>query len=273
MATQLATLVSPGPFKAKKKDPEKMLADFELYMKSFADFLVVTDNSDAADNKKKSLLRAIGGQDMIFLFDHLGKVTEEMTYAVAIQNVRTAITSQTNQAMIRYKLFTNMAQENEAFSSWWAKIKEQAEKCNFEGYDSKSAARDAILFQTSDVKLRKKVLAEDYGLDETIKLGLAHEQSEAKAAIMENKDDKSNDVRKIVEEEVARLNTDRSVKLKCQTCTGFHKSGFKCPGKKCEKCFSCGEKGHFKGAPLCKGKTVNKNDSKQRDKNKENKKK
>ena len=213
MATQLATLVSPGPFKAKKKDPEKMLADFELYMKSFADFLVVTDNSDAADNKKKSLLRAIGGQDMIFLFDHLGKVTEEMTYAVAIQNVRTAITSQTNQAMIRYKLFTNMAQENEAFSSWWAKIKEQAEKCNFEGYDSKSAARDAILFQTSDVKLRKKVLAEDYGLDETIKLGLAHEQSEAKAAIMENKDDKSNDVRKIVEEEVARLNTYTS---KCQ---------------------------------------------------------
>ena len=60
MATQLATLVNPGPFKAKKKDPERMLADFELYMKSFADFLIVTDNSDAADNKKKSLLRAIG---------------------------------------------------------------------------------------------------------------------------------------------------------------------------------------------------------------------
>ena len=54
MATQLATLVNPGPFKAKKKDPERMLADFELYMKSFTDFLIVTDNSDAADNKKVS---------------------------------------------------------------------------------------------------------------------------------------------------------------------------------------------------------------------------
>ena len=59
MATQLATLVSPGPFKAKKKDPEKMLADFELYMKSFEDFLVVTDNSDTADNKKSRFLEQL----------------------------------------------------------------------------------------------------------------------------------------------------------------------------------------------------------------------
>ena len=31
---ELAVLGSPGPFKAKKKDPERMLADFELYVKA-----------------------------------------------------------------------------------------------------------------------------------------------------------------------------------------------------------------------------------------------
>ena len=41
-------------------------------------------------------------------------------------------------------------------------------------------------------------------------------------------------------------------KVKCQTCTGSHKPGFVCPGRKCDRCFDCGEKGHFKGAPLCK---------------------
>ena len=137
MSTDLAAIVNPGPFKAKKRDPERMLADFELYMKAFEDFLVVTDNSDAEDGKKKSLLRAIGGLDMIFLFDHIGKVTQEMTFAQAVQNIKNEITGQTNQAMIRYRLFTGMQQGEEAFSSWWSKVKEQADKCSFEGYDSK----------------------------------------------------------------------------------------------------------------------------------------
>ena len=173
--------------KAKKRDPERMLADFELYMKAFEDFLVVTDNSDAENCKKKSLLRVIGGPDMIFLFDHIGKVTQEMTFAQAVQNIKSAITGQTNQAMIRYKLFTGMQQGEEAFSSWWAKVKEQADKCSFEGYDSKSAARDALLFQTSDSRLRKKVLAENQSLEDMVKLGLAYEQSASKAYFMEKK--------------------------------------------------------------------------------------
>ena len=40
------------------------------------------------------------------------------------------------------------------------------------------AARDALLFQTSDVRLRKKVFADDMGLEEMVKLGLAYEQTQ-----------------------------------------------------------------------------------------------
>ena len=75
-----------------------------------------------------------------------------------------------------------------------------ADICTFEGSDAKDAARDAILFQTSDVKLRKKLFTEDYGLDDTVKLGLAHEQSEANAAIIGSKEDKTKVVRRLVEE-------------------------------------------------------------------------
>jgi len=226
MARELAAIVNPGAFKARKKDPERMLADFNLYMKSFNDFLVVTDNNDATGAKKKSLLRAVGGIDMVFLFDHVGKVAENASYEDAVNAIRMEITGQTNQAMIRYKLFRGMSQGEESFSSWWAKVKEQADKCLFEGYNVKAAARDAILFQTSDVRLRKKVLAEDYGLEDTVKLGLAYEQTQTKAAAMgTNKEDESKSAVRRLVEEVARLSLspgEGSEKVKCQTCSGTH---------------------------------------------------
>ena len=45
----------------------------------------------------------------------------------------------------------------------------------FEAYDVDKAA---LFFQTSNIKLRKKILAEDSSLEETIKLGVAYEQME-----------------------------------------------------------------------------------------------
>ena len=170
-------LGSPGVFKARKKDPEKMLADFDLYVKAVKNLMILTDNAEATDAKKKALMQSVGGADMIWLWDFMGKVEEQDTYLQAIEKIRAAITGQTNQAMMKYKLFTGMEQEDQAFSSWWSSVKEQADKCNFTGYNQEKAARDAILFQTSNVKLRKRILAEDQSLEEVVKLGLAYEQS------------------------------------------------------------------------------------------------
>ena len=96
MAMELAALVNPGVFKTHKKDPERMLTDFNLYMKSFANFIVVTDNVEASAAKKKALLQAVGGPDMVFLFDYIGKVPPDATYEAAIDRIRVAITGQTN---------------------------------------------------------------------------------------------------------------------------------------------------------------------------------
>ena len=123
---ELAVLGSPGPFKARKKDPERMLADFNLYVKSIKNLLTLTDNTDATDAKKKALMQSVGGPDMIWLFDYVGKVEDGDTYTAAIAKVKTAITGQTNQAVMKYKLFTGMPQGEQAFASWWTNVKEQA---------------------------------------------------------------------------------------------------------------------------------------------------
>ena len=257
-------LGSPGVFKARKKDPEKMLADFDLYVKAVKNLMILTDNAEATDVKKKALMQSVGGADMIWLWDFMGKVEEQDTYLQAIEKIRAAITGQTNQAMMKYKLFTGMEQEDQAFSSWWSSVKEQADKCNFTGYNQEKAARDAILFQTSNVKLRKRILAEDQSLGEVVKLGLAYEQSTSKAKTMGKSEGEESRIHRL-EEEVARLQSEKknfsfqnrkdTKKQKCQTCPdGKRHEGKECFGKKSKECYDCKESGHFKGAQMCKGK-------------------
>ena len=71
-----------------------------------------------------------------------------------------------------------------------------------------------------------------------------------------------------MQEEVNLLNQGatggQSTKNQCQTYSRKHVSGLDCPGKRCQKCFDCGEYGHFKGAPICK-KPKDEKKNKQRD--------
>ena len=108
-------------------------------------------------------------------------------------------------------------------------------------------------------QIRKKVLAEDINLEVMVKLGLANKQTQIKSDQMAGTSGESVYVRRVVhdlKEEVKRLTgvtaKPAERKVKCQTCRGSHKAENMCPSKKCEKCFDCGEKGHFKGAPAYK---------------------
>ena len=111
----LATLASPGPFKARKKDSEKLLTDFNLYIKAINHLMTLTDNANVTNAKKKAMLQAIGGVDMIWLFEHHGKVVDTDTYAGAVAKIKTALEGQTNQVSIRHTLFTKMPQEDKPF--------------------------------------------------------------------------------------------------------------------------------------------------------------
>ena len=100
-------------------------------------YLVVTDNATASKAKKKALLQAIGGADMEYLYEHVGKVVDDDEYDEANEKVREAIKRQCNHAMMKFKLFTEMPQEEETFAGWWSTIKEQADKCDFTWYNEK----------------------------------------------------------------------------------------------------------------------------------------
>ena len=89
--------------------------------------------------------------------------------------------ARTNQAMSRLKLFQQMAQGEQQFSTWAQEVLKQAKRCTWQGYDEKWAARDAILYQTTDSKLRKKILAENLNFDDTVTWGMTNQHSGRKS--------------------------------------------------------------------------------------------
>ena len=277
MATVIEALINPGPFKGSRKDPEKLLVKFNLYIEQIENFMLATDTDGSSDKRKLALLQAVGGTEMIALFKHVGKVKLSVTPAIepvaargglpaveavaevaadtflqAVQKIRTGILGQTNQTMTRYKLFQELPQDGSVFAEWWPKLIEQAERCDWSNYDAEMAARDAMLFQTSNKKLKKKMLAENLIFSAAVKFGLTSEQSERDAVRTETGDGKVDRVRKL-EEQVARLQFSNSVE-QCQTCSrkGGHSEGYSCPGLKVE-CFDCHKRGHFRKAPVCEG--------------------
>ena len=72
------------------------------------------------------------------------------------------------------------------FAECYVKFKEQADRWVSAGYDAKAAARDAILYQTDNKNLMKKIISEDLNFDDIVKYGLAMEQGSHKVEQMRN---------------------------------------------------------------------------------------
>ena len=84
----MAEIISHENFKAQRRDAEKLSSDFDLPLKSFKFLLTITGNGGTASNKKKPLLRFVGGLDMDWLFDYIVKVLADTKYTVAITNIK-----------------------------------------------------------------------------------------------------------------------------------------------------------------------------------------
>ena len=228
-----AALLKPSPFTGTKMgDPEQLLQDFLEYVKTFNKFMLATgvggdhtaDHAECSGCKKaKATLELVGGQEMCVLFEHVGVVTDGDTFNQAVDKVEAGIKAQTNQATARFKLFTKMPQGGRTFAEWYPKVKDQAERCVWTGYDARQAARDAILFQTDSAKLQKKVIAEEMNYDNVIKYGLAFEQGEkkveqmrAQAAGVRQEQDRVGRL----EDKVRQLEVKKGDSKKtCRTCT------------------------------------------------------
>ena len=70
MAT-LEAMLAPKAFKAKGKDPEELLIDFDLYIKTVNNYLLAVEKEQASDNVKLATLQALGGPYMVDLLEQV----------------------------------------------------------------------------------------------------------------------------------------------------------------------------------------------------------
>ena len=74
MASSLEALINPGIFKGSRKNPEKLLVKFDLYIEQMNNFFIATGKDTASNKVKLAVLQAVGGPDMVVLVKHVGKV-------------------------------------------------------------------------------------------------------------------------------------------------------------------------------------------------------
>ena len=164
-------------------DPSTALERFQKYVKR-AKMVFSTADIDT-DDKKKSFMQIWGGDQMIRLFEHEGNVLETDTFMQAITKIENGLKAKINEIYPVYRLFCEMPQGPRSFSEWYPKVYDQAKQCNFTGYNADRAARDAMIMQTEDHKLRKKALAEAPSFNDFVKMGNAMESATAQAERME----------------------------------------------------------------------------------------
>ena len=108
------------------------------------------------------------------------------------------------------------------------------------------------MYQTSDQKLRKRILANNLSYKDTVAWGQSNEASR-KAQLVEETTDRSEDkVWRL--EKLTKLLSQQKLARKCQTCSRpRHGPDQPCPGMKCPECHACKQSEHFIGAPICPG--------------------
>ena len=262
---------SPGPFKAKDADPEATLELFEDYLETMVRVFrlsrrinpVTGQKVDFDDDEKKDLLIVEGGQDMSDLFKHVGKVAAGDTYEAAVEKIRIGLKKRGNRTSAVFKLFNGHAQGKQSFDSWHREVAKAAKLIDWTGYGAEQAAVDAIVMQTSSVKLQQRAIQDNPTYDQLVNLGISQEQAKKKADGLPDGED---DVIKRLQQEVAQLKAkDRTPipqqkggesKPKCvKCCFKFCKDpgGSGCLSES-RKCNTCGKSGHFQSSKLCQGK-------------------
>ena len=250
-------------------DPGATLKNFNAYIDELSLlFTLIFRKADGTsyeptDEEKKALMLLKGGADMKNLCKFVGKIGETDSFAVVTKKIRDGLQERTNKVVQRNMLLSNHPQGTKSFERWFQEVSNAAQLVDYDHYDWKQAAVDAIILQTSNPKLRERALQDNVTYDSLIKLGISKEQSEKGAALLEEASGQAghSGVRVKVEEDVRRLQSEnRDLKSKlydkahlknqCWNCGRDNcERGSKCPanGKKCKK---CNKLNHF--ARVCK---------------------
>ena len=176
---------SPGLFKAKDADPESTLELFEDYLENMVRVFRLSRRIHPTtgakvefdDDEKKDMLIVEGGADMNDLFKHVGKVLNEDTYEQATEKIRRGLKCRGNRTSAVFKLFNSHPQGQQSFDSWHREVYKAAKLIDWTNYGADQAAVDAIVMQTSSVKLQQRAIQDNPTYDKLVNLGISQEQA------------------------------------------------------------------------------------------------
>ena len=265
-----AALASAGKPCDLGTDPAKYLEKFEDWFEHIsllADSIGITDKP-----QKLKLILLWGGKD----FRKSAKDAEITTsgdhpdtFDEAIAKLRAYFGKHVNLSLAVFKLM-HTRQGNRTITEYSREVDELATQCQFDvkPYTKARAMKDAMIFGTSDEKLRQEALAKDFDYTNLIKSGLGYEQSRRASGAMKSTLDE--DVRQVsytqddVDNIVARVlagkyssrhqptpEPDKS-SAKCPNCPPHYRphEKHKCPARG-KTCAACKRKNHFAGSVAC----------------------
>ena len=174
-----AALATAGKQCDLGNDPAKYLERFEEWYEHttlLANAIGIKDST-----QKLRLMLLWGGRDFRKTVKEAQVILEgdgKDTFDQAIEKIRTQCGRHINSTMAMYKLM-HVQQGTKTFTQFAREVEELATQCQFDTvpYTKERAMKDAIIFGTSDDKLRKEALAKDVDLTTLTKTALGYEQS------------------------------------------------------------------------------------------------
>ena len=85
------------------------------------------------------LIILIGGSEVKTLCNQVRKVIEMDNWNKALDKISRGIEGQINQVVARFKSRQRIPQSEEGFTEWYPYVRNQAEQCNWPGYDADAA--------------------------------------------------------------------------------------------------------------------------------------
>ena len=283
MAVNGAGISAMEPFK-KSDDPCVTAERLDKYLKRVELMFEVTQPADGPfnDAKKKALTQIWGGDDLVYIWETMAKpaIEANTSYDVAKKRLRDGLVDQTNDLFPVYQLFNEMPQGKKKIRTWMNEVLEAAKRCNFSkectaqcvnAYTAERAARDAVVFQTSNDKIRKKALAEAPTFSDLLKIGQSIETAESQAGKIGEEgfsrrvtqhEEIERAVRAVMERQGNKkpsnnyysdnkYYSDGEKVKRCKKCQGFVSANHTCPAE-IHPCKECGRKGHwtrYRGRP------------------------
>ena len=196
--------------------PAKFLEIFDDWWEHHS---LLADTIGIIEDRKLKVLLLWGGKDFRKFAKDANIISTGDTQDSlenAVRKIREKCSSHVNLSMAMFNL-VHAKQRTRTFTEFASQINDLATHCQLDThpYDKDRAMKDALIFGTSDEKLRQEALAKDFSLTDIHRSALGYEQSRQSAgAIKQERGQSTEDCRKVysqhdVDEIVAKVTAGR----------------------------------------------------------------